>query len=163
VSLYEHIPHPHVARRAEQGPVKVADQHPAASRVQRVNKFLAIWITRVVGTMWAFYTFNLLASASAKAAFSSGSMTTIVNWVSSNWIQLILLPAILVGQNLQAAASDARSEQTYHDASATLHEASQIQKHLEAQDAHLIAQDDKITAMAAQISDVVTHLTTPGT
>jgi hypothetical protein len=54
--------------------------------------------------------------------------------VSSNFLQLVLLPIIIVGQNIQAKAADARAEATYKDADAVLHEAIEIQKHLEAQD-----------------------------
>jgi hypothetical protein len=46
----------------------------------------------------------------------------------------VLLPVIIVGQNLQAKASDKRAESTYKDAEAVLHEAIEIQKHLAAQD-----------------------------
>jgi uncharacterized protein YijF (DUF1287 family) len=45
-----------------------------------------------------------------------------------------LLPIIIVGQNVQAAAADARSLATYNDASAVLEEARQIQGHLKVQD-----------------------------
>jgi hypothetical protein len=34
---------------------------------------------------------------------------------------LVLLPIIIVGQNVQARAADKRSEQTYSDAEAILH------------------------------------------
>ena len=54
--------------------------------------------------------------------------------MSSNFLQLVLLPVIIVGQNLQANATDRRAEQTYADAEALLHEALEIQKHLVAQD-----------------------------
>jgi len=47
---------------------------------------------------------------------------------------LVLLPIIIVGQNLQAKASDKRAEDTYNDAAAVLHDAIEIQKHLAAQD-----------------------------
>lgn len=47
----------------------------------------------------------------------------------------MLLPIIIVGQNVQAAAADARSQATYDDAAAVLEEANQIQAHLAAQDA----------------------------
>ncbi|HTX28247.1 MAG TPA: hypothetical protein VME19_14655 [Streptosporangiaceae bacterium] len=59
------------------------------------------------------------------------------------------LVGTVVGQNLQANASDKRAAQTYEDAEAVLHEATQIQQHLVAQDAvlaHLIA------AVAAGVS-----------
>jgi hypothetical protein len=61
----------------------------------------------------------------------------IVAWIAQTFLQLVLLPVIIVGQNIQAAASDKRAEDTYRDADAVLHEAMQIQKHLEAQDAEI--------------------------
>jgi hypothetical protein len=58
----------------------------------------------------------------------------IVAWVAQTFLQLVLLPVIIVGQNIQAAAADARAIATYEDATAILEEAKQIQHHLEAQD-----------------------------
>jgi hypothetical protein len=55
-------------------------------------------------------------------------------WLSSSFLQLVLLPIIIVGQNIQAKAADRRSEDTYKDAEAVLHEAAEIQTHLLAQD-----------------------------
>ena len=46
----------------------------------------------------------------------------------------MLLPIIIVGQNIQAKAADKRAEDTYKDAEAVLKEAEEIQKHLIAQD-----------------------------
>jgi MFS-type transporter involved in bile tolerance (Atg22 family) len=73
------------------------------------DKF-AVWIATHVGSMYCFYLFNLLAFLSAKAAFETHNLVPIVNWVSSNWIQLVLLPAIMVAQNVAQQASDAKSE-----------------------------------------------------
>jgi lipoate synthase len=60
-----------------------------------------------------------------------------VAWIAQTFLQLVLLPIIIVGQNVQAAAADARSQATYDDAVAVLEEAKQIQQHLAAQDAVL--------------------------
>jgi hypothetical protein len=60
-------------------------------------------------------------------------------------LQLVLLPIIIVGQNIQAAASDRRAEDTYKDAEAVLHEADEIQK-------HLLAQDEAITQILEQLA-----------
>ena len=60
-------------------------------------------------------------------------------------------PIIIVGQNLQAKASDRRAVLTYEDAEAVLHEAVQIQQHLAAQDAvlqQLIAEAKAVTVGA---------------
>ena len=87
--------------------------------------------------MWAAYLFTLLALVSAPTAFQSGDKLIIVSWIAQTFLQLVLLPIIIVGQNVQAAAADGRSEATYEDAVAVLEEAKQIQQHLEAQDAEL--------------------------
>ena len=54
--------------------------------------------------------------------------------MSSSFLQLVLLPIIIVGQNIQAAAADKRAEDTYKDAEAVLKESEEIQNHLLAQD-----------------------------
>jgi len=88
-----------------------------------------------VGTMWCAYLFTILALVSAPSAFKTGNKLIIIAWIAQTFLQLVLLPIIIVGQNVQAAAADARSEATYNDAAAVLEEAKQIQAHLEAQDA----------------------------
>jgi hypothetical protein len=74
------------------------------------NDKLAVWIGTHVGSMYCFYLFNVIALLSAKAAFGTHNLVPIINWVSSNWIQLVLLPAIMVAQNVAQAATDAKSE-----------------------------------------------------
>jgi hypothetical protein len=121
------------------GPVRVADQrrtqHP--NPVIRFNARFGLLITVIVGTMWCAYLFTGIAFISLPSAISSHNLTILIAWVSSNFLQLVLLPIIIVGQNIQAQAADKRSEQTYKDAEAVLHEAVQIQEHLKAQDAVL--------------------------
>ncbi|ACU70831.1 hypothetical protein Caci_1911 [Catenulispora acidiphila DSM 44928] len=133
---YEHIPHPHVAARHAEGPVKVADQHRTDNAVTRFNTQAALLITKAVGSMWCAYLFAAFDLISLPAAIRGGA-STIVAWVAQTFLQLVLLSVIMVGQNVQADAADARSEATYHDASATLHETAQLQEHLAAQDALL--------------------------
>lgn len=131
MTTYEHAPHAHTLRRlAGQagGPAKV-DQ----GRVG-FNGRVGLAITTAVGTMACAYIFALIAFISLPSALSSGNTTIIIAWLSSNFLQLVLLPVIIVGQNLQARAADRRSEQTYRDAEALLHEAMEIQHHLQAQD-----------------------------
>ena len=137
MSLYEYIPHPHIANRKVAGPVRVADQHPRDTPFQRFNTWLGLKITVLVGTMVCSYVFTAIALISLPSAVSSGNLTIIIAWLSSNFLQLVLLPIIIVGQNVQAKAADQRSDQTYKDAEAVLAEAMKIQQHLAAQDAML--------------------------
>ena len=74
------------------------------------NDKFAVWIATHVGSMYCFYLFNVIAFLSAKAAFETHNLVPIVNWISSNWIQLVLLPAIMVAQNVAQKATDAKSD-----------------------------------------------------
>ncbi len=76
----------------------------------RVNTRLAVAITKAVGSMWCAYLFGLLALISLPAALHSGDPIIIVGWIAQTFLQLVLLPIIIVGQNVQAAADDARAE-----------------------------------------------------
>ncbi len=76
----------------------------------KFNTWLAVKITKSIGSMWAAYIFAALALVSLPAAIRSGNMLVIGSWIAQTFLQLVLLPIIIVGQNVQAAASDARAE-----------------------------------------------------
>lgn len=133
MAIYQHIRHPHIASRLADGPVKVADLLPRGNAINRFNTRIAIVITKVVGSMWCAYAFALFDLISLPDAIHSGA-AALVSWVAQTFLQLVLLSVIMVGQNVQAAAADKRSEATFHDASATLHEVAHVQEHLAAQD-----------------------------
>jgi hypothetical protein len=142
-SLYEHIAHPHVSARKAAGPVKVVEQHDTGNASARFNTKLAIWITKVVGSMWCAYVFAVMDLFSLPTAIRGGS-GTLISWIAQTFLQLVLLSIIMVGQNVQADAADKRAEATYHDVTALLHENAELQ-------AHLVAQDRLLTMMAAKL------------
>jgi hypothetical protein len=148
---FTYIPHPHIAFRRQQGPVKVKDQLNRSSPIARLNSHLAVLITVAVGSMWAAYLFALLALVSFPSAIKSGNTIIIVAWIAQTFLQLVLLPVIIVGQNIQGAASDKRAEQTYNDAEAVLHEALQIQQHLSEQDIQLQQQSRHLDEIIAEL------------
>lgn len=78
--------------------------------------------------MWCAYAFALFDLISLPDAIRCGP-AAIVSWVAQTFLQLVL-SVIMVGQNVQAAAADKRSEAKFHDASATLHEMAHVQGHL---------------------------------
>jgi len=80
------------------------------SLLGRINTRLALGITKAVGSMWCAYIFALLALISLPAAIKSHDPIIIVAWVAQTFLQLVLLPIIIVGQNVQAAVTDARAE-----------------------------------------------------
>jgi hypothetical protein len=76
----------------------------------RFNTWLAVRVTRTVGTMWVAYAFAALALVSLPAALATHETIVIVSWIAQTFLQLVLLPIILVGQNVIQAANDARAE-----------------------------------------------------
>jgi hypothetical protein len=145
---FDYVPHPHVEERKAAGPPTVAAAVAVVHGPGRIGQFNAkagLKITVVVGTMWSAYLFTVLALISAPSAFKSGNTIIIVAWIAQTFLQLVLLPIIIVGQNVLAAAADARSQATYDDASAVLAEARQSQIHLK-------AQDDAIKEILARVS-----------
>jgi hypothetical protein len=108
---------------------KVMDHHPTETAYQRFNKKVALAITTYVGTMTCFWVFCGLALLSLPAVLSGFhvfhntfpnwmirlSIIALISWVAQTFLQLVLLPSIMVGQNLQNEASDARSSKTFED------------------------------------------------
>jgi hypothetical protein len=147
--IFEYVPHPHAEKRKEAGPPTVAAavaQLHGPGPIGRLNAKVGLKITVIVGTMWCAYLFTAIALVSAPSAFRTGNSLIIVAWIAQTFLQLVLLPIIIVGQNVQAAAADARAQATFNDAAAVLEEAKQIQAHLAAQDQEL----EKIVASVAK-------------
>jgi hypothetical protein len=99
---------------------------PLEKRENRFNDWLAIKITKIVGTMWCAYAFACLAFISLPAAIRGGT-ATLVAWIAQTFLQLVLLSIIMVGQKVAAEKSDRQLEQTYKDAEALLKINNEIQ------------------------------------
>ncbi len=145
---YEHHPHPHIEERKKTGPGKVADG------CEGINGWIAIALTRGVGTMWCAYIFAILALLVLPDAIHGG-LLTLIQWVSQTFIQLVMLSVIMVGQNLLGKASDVRADMTYKDADATFHEAQQIQNHLLKQDEAIAAILDRLEKKESQLDQQI--------
>ncbi|HWW10340.1 MAG TPA: hypothetical protein VNY76_08845 [Candidatus Acidoferrales bacterium] len=137
------LPAPHPSRVGElfnHSPVKRLEElrrgRPAQTGQMRVgwNGKIGLFITGIVGTMWAAYIFTVIALISLPSALSTGNIIIIISWIAQTFLQLVLLPIIIVGQNIQGAASDKRAADTYKDAEAILEQCVQLQQHLMAQD-----------------------------
>ena len=73
--------------------------------------------------MWAAYLFVLIGLVSLPQALSSflkGDTVTGISWLSQSFLQLVLLPIIIVGQNVISASQDARAEAD-HETLTALH------------------------------------------
>ena len=130
--MFTHNPHPHTIQHQSGTvqPVHTNDAHVG------INGHIALAITNAVGTMYAAYLFALFATTGLPAALSGGPYA-LVGWVSSYFLQLVLLPIIIVGQNIQSTAMNRQAVETLHNVAATLHEIQEVQRHLAHQDAEL--------------------------
>jgi len=108
--------HPHFGHTKSGLPVhqNTADHLPRRHAADRFNSWLAVKITAAVGSMWCAYAFGLFDLLSLPSAIRTG-IAAIVAWVAQTFLQLILLSIIMVGQNVQAAAADARQAKTFED------------------------------------------------
>ncbi len=117
-----------VARPVEHVPRLVTSRETQAiihgtTKLGLFNSRLAVLITRLVGTMWAAYLFALIALVSlpqALQAFLQGDTLVGITWLSQSFLQLVLLPIIMVGQNVISASQDARAEAD-HETLTALH------------------------------------------
>jgi hypothetical protein len=113
------------------GPVKTQNHlgkalHPspavikeAMGDVEGFNAKFAVLVTRLVGTMWCAYLFTVIALLGLGPALKPGG-EGLIAWIAQTFIQLVLLSIIMVGQNVQSLAADARSANTYKDAETIL-------------------------------------------
>jgi hypothetical protein len=91
----------------------------AMGEVEGFNAKFAVLITRLVGTMWCAYLFGVIALLGLGPALKPGG-EGIIAWIAQTFLQLVLLSVIMVGQNVQSLAADARSNNTYRDAEVIL-------------------------------------------
>ena len=163
MGLYEHVPHPHIAHREKHGPVKVADARPGGNPVTRFNTRAAVIITRAVGSMWAAYAFCVLAFYGLPAGLHGGA-AGFVQWASSQFIQLVLLPIILVGSAVLAEASDRMAKRQFDDVEALLHGQNEQAGHLAAQDGKILAilkQVEANTALTEEVKVAIAQVKAP--
>jgi len=121
---------------------------------------LACWITEKVGTMGFFliiFTWTLLWlgwNFLAPKALRFDPPMGFVFWLFiSNVIQILLMPLIMVGQNIQGAQAEARAE---HDLEVNVKAEKEIEvilEHLEYQNAMLIKMTDRLNLNVAAALD----------
>jgi hypothetical protein len=103
-------PHLHVPRLIRNA--HIADWLHGRHGIGRFNAAVAVWITKVVGTMYCAYLFAAIALVALPSALEQGSATVFVNWLSANFLQLVLLPIIIVGQKVISATEERGPKRT---------------------------------------------------
>ena len=86
--------------------------------MRRVNTALdraAAVVTKAVGNMYAAIVFGLLTLVSLPAVIQSHNLIVLVQWLGSVFLQLVLLPIIMVGQDQQAAKTEKIIRETHRE------------------------------------------------
>src|ERR1019366_1948521 len=96
---------------------RTADHLPTGNPAARFNAWLAVKITKTVGSMWCAYVFAGIALYGLPGALRPGG-EGLISWVAQTFLQLVLLSIIIVGQDVQTQASDARAAKTFEDVEA---------------------------------------------
>lgn len=96
---------------------RTIDHLPRKYAADRFNSWLAVKITTIVGSMWCAYAFALFDLISLPEAIRAGT-AAIISWIAQTFLQLVLLSVIMVGQNIQSVASDARQAKQFEDVEA---------------------------------------------
>ncbi|HEY6540051.1 MAG TPA: hypothetical protein VIZ18_03900, partial [Ktedonobacteraceae bacterium] len=88
-SLFKHTPHPHQPRNVNE----VQKEEQAQ---EGLNTAVAVFLTTRVGTMWAAYSFAVLAIVGLLAILNilPPVVALLVAWGSQTFIQLVMLPII---------------------------------------------------------------------
>ena len=138
--LFHHEPHQHKPRNANL-------LYQAERAAGGFNEKLAIGLTKSVGSMWTAYTFTVLAIVGLFAILGllSPIVALLVAWSSQTLIQLVLLPVIMVGQNVLGRKAELQAEEQFNTTISTYHDIEQIMQHLAAQDAEILHQTKLIT------------------
>jgi hypothetical protein len=134
VSTRPHFGHVEVDGHKFAVHLHTTDHHPDGTRYQRINKRVALWLTANIGTMSCFWLLVVLCliilpsvlfamGVISKDAFLIPFLTgfgfeLMMTWIVSTCFQALCLPALMVGQNLQNEAADARAAKTFEDTEA---------------------------------------------
>lgn len=76
----------------------------------KLNAWLAIRITNAVGTMWCAYAFLILDLFMLPPVIKAASAMVWVTYIAQTVLQLVLLPIIMVGQNVIQSQNEAKAD-----------------------------------------------------
>jgi len=138
-SLFKHNPFPHKPRNVNE----LQKEEQAAAGF---NTAIAVFLTTRVGTMWAAYSFAVLAIVGLLAILGvlPPLIALLIAWGSQTFIQLVMLPIIMVGQNVLGRKSELQADEAFNTTMKTYHDIEEIMQHLAAQDAELLKQSHMI-------------------
>ena len=141
-------------------PRNVNRVHEAEIAAAGFNTQIAVWLTEHVGTMWTAYAFAVLAIIGLFAILGllSPIIALLIAWISQTFLQLVLLPVIMVGQNVLGRKSELQADEAYATTMKTFADIEGVMKHLDKQDEKIIALEQLIKAQTDSILSLVQDL-----
>lgn len=135
MTLYRHWPYPHT-------PIDVNAFHKVEQRIAPFNQRLAVALTRRVSTMWCAYAFTVIAIIGLLGLLGwlNPFVFLLMTWLSQQFLQLVFLPVLSVGQGVLGRHQELQSSEAYNIALKNEHDITQIAEHLAVQDAELVEQ-----------------------
>jgi uncharacterized membrane protein len=114
-----------------------------------LNDKIALKATDAFGSMPMFYLFIIWALLPTIPFLAQ--YQPMILYVSAGFIQLVALPLIIVGQNLQSRHSEIRAEEEFKTTNSSYKDVEYILNHLDAQDKELIKQSKLIEEILAKL------------
>lgn len=142
----------HAPQHERHQPKNVNQQHQQSLSTQ---DRIALVITSAIGTMYAVYFFAIFLAGWMlwQSKFSSKPFDpypfAFLLFIG-NIIQLMLMPLIMVGQNIQARHAEIRADEEYKTTTTSFHDIEQILQHLNAQDVELLRQSKLLKELVSR-------------
>jgi uncharacterized membrane protein len=129
-----------------------------------VHDRLAMLVTGAVGSMYAVYLFLLMSLGwmlwqqfMQHKAFDPYPFAFL--FLAGNLVQLILMPLIMVGQNIQSRHSELRAQEEYETCVVAYQDIEDIIEHLNAQDEELVKQSKMLEKVLERLEERITVYT----
>jgi uncharacterized membrane protein len=142
--------------RFQPQPHKVRNPHRDVMAALPRQDRIALAITGAIGTMYAVYAFAtfmagwiLLQVVLGHAAFDPYPFAFLL--FLGNIVQLLLMPLIMVGQNLQGRHAQARADEEYRTVGKIFHDNEAALAHLDAQDVELLRQTKLLVGLVESL------------
>ena len=141
-------------------PRNVNRVHAAEIAAAGFNTQIAVWLTEHVGSMWTAYIFAMIAIIGLFGILGliSPVVALLVAWISQTFIQLVLLPIIMVGQNVLGRKSELQADEAFATTMKTYADIEAVMKHLDTQDKKIYALEQLIQAQTDSILTTVQDL-----
>jgi Zn-dependent protease with chaperone function len=110
--------------------------------------------------MWTAYAFAVLAIIGLFAILGllSPIVALLIAWISQTFLQLVLLPVIMVGQNVLGRKSELQADESYATTMKTFADIEAVMKHLNEQDEKIFELEQLIKAQTDSILSLVQDL-----